>query len=735
MSRHSRPLVALTALLAVALLLGHTPTIVGRAAPAQQETRSPGIRQIIVQLRESSDLADQAAAQPAQVADQLSALAGMELSYAYAGGVPGMHLLTLPTAMPVAEAESLAARVAADPQVAYAEPDYILTAALTPTDPRYAPDMWHLKPVVATAAAGPTTNYGANLPPAWDVTTGSAGITVAIIDSGGLLTHEDLSGRTPSGNAGYDMIIDTEVANDGSGRDSNPADPGDWVTSAESASGTLVGCAVTNSSWHGSHVAGTIGASANNGKGITGINWASKLLHMRALGKCGGFNSDIADAIRWAAGLPVSGLPTNPNPVRVINMSLGGGGLCAATLQNAITAATNAGVVVVVAAGNESESLATDPKQPATCSGVITVAATDQDGRVASYSNYGTSVEISAPGGNKGFDPEVMSVLNTGTQGPLADKYGAYQGTSMATPHVAGVVSLMLSVNPNLTNAQVLEILQATVTPFPSYSECLPANNGGAVLCGPGILNAGKAVEEAARRVRTFSLEGAAQTVNEATGTVNIPVRLNIPSSQSISLPYTVSGTATSGADHSLSAGTLTIPVGAAAANISFTVATDAISETAETVIVTLGTPTGSPQPAALSGPATHTVTVLDGTTALPPSLSLSAASAVESSDTVTVTFTVARAGAALATSVSYALGAERASGGEAQLLTGSVSLTAGESSKSVTLPVSRAQLGVATAVRVTLSQPTGDATLGAESTRRVALTAPQRVSLPLLAK
>jgi serine protease len=193
--------------------------------------------------------------------------------------------------------------------------------------------------------------------------------------------------------------------------------------------------------------------------------------------------------MRWSAGLTVTGIPNNANPAKVENLSLGGSGACSATYQDAINVITAAGTTVVVSAGNSN----TDASgfQPANCIGVITVAATNRNGSRAYYSNYGSTVEISAPGGEQSYtnDPNgILSTLNTGTQGPVADTYIYYQGTSMAAPHVTGVVSLLYSLNPFLTPAQVLQILQNTVTNFPGGSTC---NTG---ICGSGIVNVGAAI-------------------------------------------------------------------------------------------------------------------------------------------------------------------------------------------------------------------------------------------------
>jgi uncharacterized repeat protein (TIGR01451 family) len=241
-------------------------------------------------------------------------------------------------------------------------------------------------------------------------------------------------------------------------------------------------------------VAGTIGAATNNSTGVAGINWTSKILPVRVLGKCGGYTSDIVDGMSWAAGLAVSGVPANANPAKVLNLSLGGSGACSATWQNAINAITAAGATVVVAAGNSNANAS--GFSPASCTGVISVAAVGKTGGRAYYSNFGTSVKIAAPGGEQYSvnDPNgVLSSLNTGATSPGADTYIYYQGTSMATPHVVGIASLMLSVNPSLTPAQVLSNIQSTARVFPTST----GSGGGdctTSLCGSGIINAAAAV-------------------------------------------------------------------------------------------------------------------------------------------------------------------------------------------------------------------------------------------------
>jgi serine protease len=393
----------------------------------------------------------------------------------------GSYVLKLPDRHALGVVRAITVRLASRGDVALAEPDAVVTPLVVPNDTRWG-EQWDL-------FAPGSGSYGANLPGAWDVTTGAANVTVGVIDTG-YRPHTDLAGRFVPG---YDFIGDVLVANDGNGRDSDPSDPGDWVTSGENASGYFQGCGARNSSWHGTHVSGTIGAASDNSLGVAGINWVSKIQPLRVLGKCGGYTTDIADAIRWAAGLTVSGVPANPTPDSVVNISLGGSGLCGSTFQNAIDAAVGAGTVVVVAAGNSSADAF--GFAPANCDSVITVAATGHTGSRAYYSNFGSTVEIAAPGGDTLLGKTILSTLNTGTTTPVAspagDTYASYQGTSMATPHVVGVVSLLRSVNPSLTPAQVLSIVQSTATPFPAGSSCTTS------ACGAGIVNAAAAVAAA----------------------------------------------------------------------------------------------------------------------------------------------------------------------------------------------------------------------------------------------
>ena len=387
------------------------------------------------------------------------------------------------------EVQSLAAEMMArDPSIEYAEPDRIMTHMATPTDPRYN-EQWHY-----FEAAG-----GLRLPAAWDASTGS-GVTVAVIDTG-YRPHADLSGQLLPG---YDFISTAAIANDGDGRDSDASDTGDAVAAGSCGSGQPTRDQA--SSWHGTHVAGTIAARTNNGVGVAGVAYNARIVPVRVLGKCGGYTSDIADAITWSSGGTVSGVPANANKARVLNMSLGGGGACDATTQNAINGARSRGAVVVVAAGNDAVNVSN--ASPANCSGVIAVAATGRTGGRASYSNYGTLVDVAAPGGDGSYG--VLSTLNAGSGAPAGDSYAAYQGTSMATPHVAGVAALMLALNTNLTPDEIEARLKSTARAF-------PASCSG---CGAGIVDAAAAVA-AATTPATPSVTLAESESNNTTATAD----------------------------------------------------------------------------------------------------------------------------------------------------------------------------------------------------------------------
>jgi serine protease len=397
------------------------------------------------------------------IADRAGQQLGLRLQ-ALRSTATGAHVFKIDRKVSVTEADALAREMMArDTSIEYAEPDRIMRKMATASDPMYT-QQWHYY----------ETTGGLRLPAAWDLSTGT-GVKVAVIDTG-IRPHADLAGQYVGG---YDFISDATIGNDGNGRDADPTDPGDWTAANECAAGDPA----SNSSWHGTHVSGTIAAATNNGLGVAGVAYGAKVVPVRVLGKCGGYTSDIADAIIWASGGTVTGVPANANVAKVINMSLGGGGACGTTTQNAINSARSRGTVVVVAAGNENQNASNS--NPANCAGVVTVAATNRNGARAPYSNYGTVVDVAAPGGDaNGY---ILSTLNAGTSSPGADNYAGYQGTSMATPHVAGVAALMLARNSALTPDDIEAKLKATARAFP----------GTCSQCGTGIVDAGAAVAAA----------------------------------------------------------------------------------------------------------------------------------------------------------------------------------------------------------------------------------------------
>ncbi len=319
---------------------------------------------------------------------------------------------------------------------------------------------------------------GIELPGLWDITTGSTDTVVAVVDTG-ILPHPDLEGRVL---AGADMISESSIGNDGDGRDQDATDAGDWVGVGD----YCFNGSSTSSSWHGTHVAGTIAANTGNQLGVAGVNWKAKILPVRVLGKCGGYMSDIADGIRWAAGGSVSGVADNPHPAQVINLSLGGSGTCSATIQNAINFARSQGAVVVVAAGNSSANMDFSSFVPASCNGVITVGAGNIYAEKSYYSNYGKVVDVMAPGGD-GYG-QILSLGNNGSTVAGSYNFKSMIGTSMAAPHVSGVASLILGKNPSLNPDQVEEIIKDTAR----YFSCTLSQG-----CGAGLVDALAAVEEA----------------------------------------------------------------------------------------------------------------------------------------------------------------------------------------------------------------------------------------------
>jgi serine protease len=402
------------------------------------------------------------------------AKAGIQLSYGLRLAV-GAHSFKSDKFLSQADALAVAAAIKqADPSIEFVEPDYIFKANFTPNDSLYASYQWHY----GKSPRYGGTQYGVSLPSAWDITTG-AGAKVAVIDSG-FTDHPDL---LPNILPGYDFISNTYISNDGDGRDADAHDNGDGISTVAYAD-----CPAVNSSWHGTHVSGTVAAVTNNGIGVAGVAFGAKVVPLRVLGRCGGLSSDINDAIIWAAGGNVAGIPANANPVHVINLSLGSQGACSQSMQTAIDYAVKVGVTVVVAAGNSSIDAAAFA--PANCNNVIAVAATDANGYRASFSNYGAVVDIVAPGVG------IASTFNDGAQSPGAYVYAYDDGTSMAAPHVAGVAALLKVQNPARNHFDIEYLIKRTA--YALGSKC--------TSCGTGLLDAYAALTASGTGTPVFRL-------------------------------------------------------------------------------------------------------------------------------------------------------------------------------------------------------------------------------------
>jgi serine protease len=353
----------------------------------------------------------------------------------------------------------------ARPDVASADLNYIRRPLLVPNDTYYA-YQWHY-PMI-------------NLPQAWDITTGtpSAGdVIVAVIDTGVQLNHPDLDlpGKLVPG---YDFISNPSMSLDNNGIDPNPDDPGDQFTPAKS-------------SFHGTHVAGTVGGTTNNGVGVAGVSWGAKIMPIRVLGKGGGTDFDIIEGVRYAAGLTNSSGTLPSKRADIINLSLGGPGF-SQTAEAVVTQVRNLGVIIIAAAGNDNSN---ELFYPASYAGVVSVSAVDMNKARAPYSNFGTQVDVAAPGGNVGADLNndgfvdgVLSTKGDDSTGTIQAAYEFENGTSMASPHVAGVAALMKAVHPGLTPAN----FDAALSSGAIVDDL--GTTGRDIFFGHGLINALKAV-------------------------------------------------------------------------------------------------------------------------------------------------------------------------------------------------------------------------------------------------
>jgi serine protease len=447
------------------------------------------------------------------------------------------QLLDLGRPLPAAEAREMAVMLGRQPDVEWVVPnEREHRLQVVPNDPYYpatAPGtgQWWLRNVGFSSDSLPIASRlrgVANFEAAWSTgiagSFGDSSATVAILDTGittGAYAHPELTGKVI---AGYDFVSDVEYANDGDGRDADPSDPGDWVDHDDLLSPAFQGCSLEASSWHGTLIAGQIAALTNNGQGVAGIGWSTRVLAVRVAGKCGATVSDIVDGIRWAAGLPVAGVSDNQYPARIINISFGGSAACNAEYQAAIDEVWNKkGAIVVAAAGNEHAGLS----RPASCDKAVGVVALNRDGFKSNYSNFGAKAVIGTVGGDDDgadsglwsrylADDGILTVDNCGSTGPRVPStcpngpYAFLYGTSFSAPLVSGAAALMLAVNPAMTAQQVVDGLRATARPHvssgtvggsPLIGACSWDNPGRCICttstCGAGILDAEQALRYA----------------------------------------------------------------------------------------------------------------------------------------------------------------------------------------------------------------------------------------------
>lgn len=406
----------------------------------------------------------------------------------------GSAVYDLGTKVSPTQASDIARRLSSDPRIQSAEPDFRVKPQHVPADPYYNENQWNLKSAIDSIG-------GMNAPALWTKTLGSNAI-VAVIDTG-ILQHPELSDRIIGG---YDFIDDIDSAGDGDGRDSDPTDEGNFCE--------LDG---SRSSWHGTMVAGNIAASTDS-IGITGVTPQARLLDARALGRCGGWTTDIADAILWSAGRPVAGAaPHNQGPV-VINLSLGTepGIACPAFMQDAVDQAISAGSIVVASTGNESAS---EISSPANCTGVISVSAHTRNGDLAAYANYSNTTTVSGPAGgackqsaNCLGEPAVSLGVNGTTTFTSFRAPVFFSGTSSSAPLVSATLAALRTIERSLTASQAASWLRSSSRPFPAGTFC--HNNPS---CGFGMFDAGNLIDAAtAYFTPTVTLTASARKVTPA---------------------------------------------------------------------------------------------------------------------------------------------------------------------------------------------------------------------------
>jgi serine protease len=604
---------------------------------------------------------------------------------------PSMHVVFLQKTLYGADVNAALKKLRSDPAVQFADVDQRRYAhSLPPDDPLFVPTagasgQWFMQtPSATTFTLGGTATQDLSATDAisaWAITTGSSATVIADVDTGVRFDHPDLlragfdsslagfGGRLLPGYdfVGQDLNPTTGaalgtflIANDGDGWDPDPSDPGDWISSTDQRNTTLfpaANCALQDSSWHGTRVMGVLGALTNNGIGVAGMTWNPYLLPVRALGKCGGYDSDIIAGMQWAAGMSVTGVPDNPYPADIINLSLGGSGSCPSIYQNVVNTLATMGVLVVASAGNESGPV----DAPGNCIGVLAVAGLRNVGTKVGYSSFGPEVGVAAPAGNCVTSSgacwrPIDTTVNFGLMAPGANGYtdqtNPNLGTSFSAPIVSGIAALMRAVNANLTPPQLIARMKSSASPFPQPAglpKCPTLSSDGSGecacvqgQCGAGMVNALSAVKAALNPIAAVAVpatvSAGSNAVFDAGGSV---AACNVPGALSYAWRATGGVTIQSGANAAQvtvvstgAAGTLTLTVTDSAAN----------TDTATVTFTSTGATTTAPSSAGTAATACPTPLTV---TLAPPTVTetFSPASVGENvASTLTITFSNANA-------------------------------------------------------------------------------------------
>jgi serine protease len=636
---------------------------------------------------------------------------------------PSMHVVFLQKTLYGADVDAVLQQLRADPAVEFADVDERRYAHALPNDPLFIPTpptasgQWYMqKPSTATGDAAATDAVSA-----WDITKGSSGTVIADVDSGIRFDHPDLLRAGFGGRLlpGYDFVgedLDSTnssplgtflIANDSDGWDPDPSDPGDWIDSTDLMNSTVFpskNCSTGNSSWHGTRVMGVLGALTNNDTGIAGVTWNPYLLPVRALGKCGGLDSDIIVGIQWAVGMHVDGVPDNPYPADIINLSLGGSGsTCPTGYQNLIKQLTNMGVLLVASAGNESGPV----DVPANCPGVLAVAGLRNIGTKVGYSSLGPEVGIGAPAGNcvnTNGGPCLRSIdttVNEGATVPGANSYtdqsNSNLGTSFSAPIVSGVAALMRAANANLTPPQIIARMKASATPYPqpvttpatpqcvngstSMKECACTTTA-PTTCGAGMVNAFSAVKAALNPIAAVKIPtgftSGSGTFDAGGSAAACGATIASYAWTSTSAIHIVSGGSTSAVNvMATGAGTLTLVVTDSAGN-------------KDTAIVTFTTTRATTPAPAVAGTAASACVADMSVTPVAPTVSAAYSPdsvAANASSTLTLTFINSNSFALTQSGITVALPAGLALGADAPASTcGGAALSLTSTTNSVTL-------------------------------------------------